>query len=206
MSMLDYPKTARLKTGQEVILRPLAREDFDRLYRFFQALPPEDRLFLADDVSNADLIRKWTQELDFSRVVPLVAVDQDRIVADGTLHMVQQGWMRHVGQIRMVTAPTHRRIGLGVVVVRELVALASEFNLEKIQAHVIADSADAVRMFETVGFKKAAVIKSLVKDQHGRERDLAIMINDVESLTQILEDWIQDAMIPPSRGPGEGIG
>jgi RimJ/RimL family protein N-acetyltransferase len=206
MSLNDYPKTARLKNGQEVILRPLAQGDFARLFSFFQTLPPEDRLFLADDVSNADLIHRWTQELDFSRVFPLVAVDENRIVADGTLHMVPQGWMRHVGQIRMVTAPTHRRIGLAAVMVRELVALAGELKLERIQAHVIADSADAVRMFEAVGFKQAAVVKNLVKDQHGHERDLAIMINDVASLTQILEDWIQDSMIGPSRGSGEGIG
>jgi L-amino acid N-acyltransferase YncA len=202
----NYPKTLRLKTGQEVVLRPLAQNDFNRLYSFFQALPPEDRLFLADDVSNADLIRKWTQELDFNRVVPLVALDGDRIVADGTLHMVARGWMRHVGEIRMVTARSHRRMGLGVLIVRELVALADEFKLEKLQARVIADSADAVRMFEAVGFEKAAVIKGFVKDQHGHERDLALMINDIASLTQILEDWIQDAMIPSSRGPREGIG
>jgi RimJ/RimL family protein N-acetyltransferase len=195
MALSDYPKTVRLKNGRQVILRTLARDDFSRLFSFFQALPPEDRLFLADDVGNADLVRRWTEEPDFSRVVPLVAVDEDRIVADGTLHMVPQGWTRHVGQIRMVTARTHRRIGLGAVMVRELVALARELKLERIQAHVIADSAGAVRMFSAIGFKQAAVVKNLVKDQHGRERDLAIMINDVANLTQILEDWTRDSTI-----------
>ena len=30
------------------------------------------------------------------------------------------------------------------------------------------------------------------------------MINDVVSLTQTMEVWIQDMMIPVFRGPGEG--
>ncbi len=200
----DYPKTERLKDGRQVVLRPLAQDDFDRLFAFFQALPEEDRLFLADDVSNPTLIRKWTDEIEFAKVVPLLALDGDRIVADGTLHIAAGGWMRHVGQIRLVTARTHRHIGLGTIVARGLVALATERNLEKLQAHVIEDNVGSVRMFEAVGFKKGAVLARWVKDQHGDERNLAIMINDVASLTRTLEDWIHDSMIPAFRAPGEG--
>ncbi len=200
----DYPKTERLKDGREVVLRPLAQDDFDGLFAFFQALPEEDRLFLADDVSDPALIRKWTDELDFKKVIPLVALDGDRIVADGTLHIAAGGWMRHLGHIRLVTARTHRHTGLGTIIARDLVALAGERNLEKIQAHVIEDNVGSVRMFETVGFKKAAVLANVVKDQHGDERNLAIMLNDVASLTRTLEDWIQDSMIPAFRAPGEG--
>lgn len=200
----DYPKTERLKGNREVVIRPLAKDDFERLCRFFQALPTEDRLFLADEVTNPDLIRKWTDELDFEKVIPLVALDGDNIVADGTLHIAPGGWMQHVGHIRLVTAKSHRHTGLGTLIARDLVALAAERDLEKLQANVIEDSKGAVRMFEAVGFVKEVVIKNLVKDQHGRERNLAIMINDVASLTRTLEDWIQDSMIPEFRSPGEG--
>ena len=200
----EYPKTVRLKDGREVVLRPLARDDFDRLHNFFAGLPDEDRLYLADDVSDPELIRKWTQEIDFGKVIPLVALDGDTIVADGTLHVPQGGWMRHVGHIRLVTSPTHRKSGLGTLVARDLVALAAERNLEKLQAHVIEDAEGAVRMFKAVGFEKEAVVRKLVKDQRGKERNLAIMINDVASLTRTLEDWIQDSMIPQFRAPGEG--
>ena len=200
----DYPKNIQLKDGREVVLRPLTQGDFDRLFSFFRSLPEEDRLYLAHDVSDPDLIRKWTDELDFERVIPLVALEQDRIVGDGTLHIASRGWMQHVGQIRLVTARSHRHRGLGAFIARDLVALAAERGLEKLQAHVIEDSVAAVRMFEAVGFNKAVVIKKLVRDQHGTERDLAIMINDVVSLTQTMEVWIQDMMIPAFRGSGEG--
>jgi len=200
----DYPKSIELKDGREVILRPLVQDDFDKLFSFFQVLPAEDRLFLVHDVSDPDLIRKWTDELDFERVIPLVALEQDRIVGDGTLHMASRGWMRHVGHIRLVTARSHRHCGLGAFIARDLVALAAERGLQKLQAHVIENGAGAVRMFEAVGFNKAVVIEKLVRDQHGTDRDLAIMINDVVSLTQTMEVWMQDMMIPAFRGPGEG--
>jgi L-amino acid N-acyltransferase YncA len=200
----EYPKILELKNGREVLLRPLASDDFDMLHSFFCSLPEEDRLFLAHDVTDAELIRKWTEELDFERVIPLVAQDEDLIVGDGTLHMASRGWMRHVGQIRLVTARTHRHTGLGRLIARDLVALAAEHELEMLQAHVIADSVGAVRMFEAVGFNKVAVMKKLVRDQNGHSRDLAIMINDVVSLNQVMEAWIQDMMIPAFRGSGEG--
>jgi len=200
----DYPKTERLKDGRDVVLRPLSEDDFERLHSFFQALPEEDRLFLADDVTDPALIRKWIEGLDFKKVIPLVGLDEDRIVADGTLHIAAGGWMRHVGHIRLVTARTHRHVGLGTLLARELVALAAERNLEKLQAHVIEDNTGSVRMFEAAGFKKAVVLQALVKDQAGQDRNLAIMINDVASLTRVLEDWIQDSMIPEMRSPGEG--
>ena len=199
-----YPKTIKLKDGTEVVLRPLARDDFDDLHLFFRDLPDGDRLFLRHDVSDPQMIRKWTEELDYDRVIPLVALDDDRIVATGSLHIMAHGWMEHVGHIRLVTARSHRQRGLGGLIARELVNLAGGRNLEKLQAHVIADNEGAVRMFETVGFKTVAVLEGMVKDQAGRERNLAIMVNSVANLTQIMEEWIHDLTIPQFRVPGDG--
>ncbi len=197
-----YPKHVTLKDGRRVVLRPLEAGDFDELYAFFQGLTEEDRLFLRHDVSDPDLVRKWTEHRDFSRIIPLVAVEGGKIVADGTLHVTGYGWMQHVGHIRLVTARTHRQSGLGTLIARELVALANERNLEKLQAHVIEDNTGAVKMFQRLGFEMAAVLKDLPKDQHGKKRNLAIMISDVANLGQTMEDWIQDSMIPAFRVPG----
>ncbi len=199
-----YPKTATLKDAREVVLRPLARNDFNRLHAFFLALPEEDRIFLQHDVRDPEVARRWTDQLDLERVFPLVALDGDRIVADGTLHITPHGWMRHVGHMRLVTAKTHRRIGLGVLIARELVALAVERNLEKLQAHVIEDDVGAVKMLDAAGFEKAAVLQDIAKDINGRTRSVLVMLNDVANLGRAMEDWIQDSMIPAFRVPGAG--
>ena len=202
--MRDYPKTVKLRDGRTVVLRPLANGDFEKLYAFFQDLTDEDRLFFRNDVKDPDLIRKWTEHLDFDRVIPIVAEDGHKIVADGTLHMSRHGWMQHVAVIALVVARTHRRTGLGTLTARELVGLAEERGLERVQAQVIEDDHGTVKMFETVGFNKVAVIKDMVKDQSGNKRHLAIMCNDVANLSQAMEDWIHDSMVPAFRVPGAG--
>ena len=201
-----YPKQAKLKDGRTVVIRPLETGDFERLLAFFQSLSEEERLFLRHNVCDPELIRKWTQELDFDRVIPLVAVDADQIVADGSLHMTLHGWSQHAGQIRLVTARAYRHVGLGTVIARELVAVAEQRGLAKLQAHVIEDDLGAMKMFRTLGFELAAVLKDMVKDQDGKLHNLTIMINDVADLSRIMEDWIQDSMIPAFRVPGHESG
>jgi len=205
MSIQGYPKEAALKDGRVVTIRPLANGDFDGLYAFFRALPDEDRLFMRHDVADPEVVGKWVEQLDFDRVVALVAEDEDKIVADGTLHLSQHGWATHVGHIRLVTARTHRHVGLGTLVARELVGLAEKRGLEKLQTQVIEDNVGSVRLFEKLGFRTCAVLNDLVKDQKGNKRNLAIMINDVADLERIIEDWIHDSMIPAFRVPADGL-
>lgn len=200
-----YPKEVTLKDGHRVVIRPLNTGDFEKLCAFFEALPEEDRLFLRHDVTNPEVVRRWVERIDFNRVIPLVAEQGGKVVGDGTLHWANHGWSRHVGNIRLVTARTHRGVGLGTVIARELVALAEERELEKLQVQVIEDNVGSVKMCERVGFKMEAVLKDLVKDQRGQRRNLAIMTNDVANLSQIMEDWIQDSMLAQFRVPGEGV-
>jgi RimJ/RimL family protein N-acetyltransferase len=198
-----YPREATLRDGRRVVIRPLAKGDFEKLYAFFQALPPEDRLFLRHDVTDPEVVRGWVENLDFNRVVPLVAEEDDKIVADCTLHLSNHGWSHHVGHLRGVTAVTHRKVGLATVVARELVAFAEELGLEKLQTHVIEDNAGSVSLFERLGFKITAVLPEMVKDREGNRRNLAIMVNDVANLGRIMEDWIQDSMVPAFRVPDD---
>ena len=203
--LLDaYPKTVTLKDGTNVVLRPLARGDFDQLYAFFKSLPEEDRVYFRHDVGDPELVRKWTEEIDLARVIPLVALAGEEIIADGSLHTVSHEWVRHVAHIRLVIARSHRSKGLGGLISRELVALAEERDIEKLQASIIEDNVGAVRMLEALGFKTVAVLEGMVKDRSWKNRNLAIMINDVANLTQTMEEWIQESMLPSHRVPGDG--
>ena len=197
-----YPKTVTLKDMRKVVLRLLDNKDFEPLFAFFNELSEADRIFLRHDVSDPKVVRKWTENLDLERVIPLVAQDGEKIVGDGTLHIPSAGWMQHVGHLRLVVAESHRRNGLGALLARELVYLAEEKGLAKLQVHLIEDDQDSTKMFEKVGFAKVAVLPKMVKDREGQERNLAIMINDVTSLERAMEDWIHDTMIPAFRVPG----
>lgn len=202
----EYPKTVALKDGLKVVIRPLTHEDFDGLFAFFKALPEEDCIFLRHDVHDPELVRRWTDELNYASVIPLLALDGDDVVGNGSLHIMVHGWMRHVGHIRLVTARAYRHKGLGGLITRELVALATEREIEKMQAHVIEDNQPAVKMLQAFGFNIAAVLEGMVKDRGGRRRNLAIMVNDVSDLDRIMEEWIHDSILPSFRIPGGGEG
>ena len=199
-----YPKTVVLKDSTPVSIRLLEREDLDQLLAFVDALPDEDRLFLRHDVDNDELVRRRTSEVDTRRVIPLAAFDGDDLVGEGFLHFMPYEWMKHAGHVRLATARSHRNRGLGGLIMRELVWLASERRLEMLLAYTTDDNIGAIKMFTSLGFRKAAVLDHMVKDRGFKSRNLAIMINDVDELDRILEEWVHFSTLPGYRAPGAG--
>lgn len=176
---IGYPKEVKLKDGIMVTLRPMVKEDGEKLLQFFTELPETDRLYLREDVTKREVIEGWIRDLDYHRVFPLLAEFQGRIVGDATLHRSEYGWARHTAEVRVTIAKEFQHRGLGTKMVQELIGIATERGLEKILAEVMGNQAAALRAFEKMGFRKAATIPGLVKDMAGQYRDLVILIYDV---------------------------
>jgi len=174
-----YPKKVRLQSGTSVTIRPMVKEDADKLYAFFSRVPREDRLFLRDDVSIRDVIDSWTQELDYRKVLPLVAEVGGNIVGDATLHRRTFGWTSHVGKVRLVIDKDYRGKGLGTVLIEELIDIAKKAGLEQLVAELMSNQTGALSAFKRLGFDKEAVFFNYVKDQVGEERNLVVMIKNL---------------------------
>ena len=187
-----YPRTIVLKSGEEVQLKLMHPEDKDALLEFFKNLPQEDKLFLKEDVTDPKVIQRWIDEMDYTKVLPVLAWYGDRIVGDSTLHMEKYGWSRHVGEIRVVVASDFQRKGLGKAMVKNLVAHAIDFGLDKIIAMVMEGQYSAQKAFERLGFVKEAVLKNHVKDLEGNKRDLIILANDVSHIWNRMEELVSD--------------
>jgi RimJ/RimL family protein N-acetyltransferase len=194
----EYPKHAKLRDGQEITLRQMEPSDEQALLEFFRRLPPEDRMFLKDDVTNPEVIHEWAENLDFERVIPILAVYEDRVIGDATLHRNRFGWSTHVGGIRIVTDPEFRRQRLGRILAREIFFLALVLKLDKVQAEVMQDQVGASRVFKALGFEEEAVLKGQVKDLEGKRHDLIVMSQDVIGFWRRIEDRIADAMADQS--------
>ena len=96
--MLDeYPKEVTLRDGSKVVMRPVVKEDEVALYEFFKGMSKEDRLYLRDDVADREVIRGWMENLDYDKVLPIVAIDGDKIIADATLHSALASRLRTGG-------------------------------------------------------------------------------------------------------------
>lgn len=190
--MSHYPKVVTLKDGQEVTLRLMVREDEDKLLKFFRSVPDEDRIFLADDVTNRAVIRRWVQELDYEKVLPILAERDEEIIADVSLKTNRMGWMRHVGEVRCTVALPYRRLGLATVMVSRLIEHAVLMGLDKIIFQAMDTQVGALKMMEALGFSKEAVLRDHVTDLRGRPHNLIITTNYVAELWRKMEDAILD--------------
>lgn len=174
-----YPKRVTLPSGTVVTIRPMVKEDEGKLFDFFGRVPKEDRLFLRDDVSRRDVIDAWARELDYEKVLPLVAEVGDKIVGDASLHRRKGGWTSHVGKVRIVVEKDYRGKGLGTRLIEELIDIARKAGLELLVAEVMANQTAAIAAFKHLGFEKEAVFYNHVKDQMGKEHNLIVMIKNL---------------------------
>jgi len=185
---MEFPKQIALRDCTPVVLRPLVAADERELLEFFRRLSPEDRQFLRDDVTRAEIVRAWCREPDFDRVLPILAEHDGRIVGDSTRHRHSVGWMRHIGESRVTTDPFVRRRGLASVLAREIFYLALQAGLDKMVAEVAADQLPAAKVFEKLGFRREARLAGHIVDLHGRKRDLLVLSTDIPALMQKIEE------------------
>ena len=188
--MEQFLKTIKLRDGTSISIRPLQKQDGPALLSFFTALPKDDRLFLKEDVTNKDVINRWMEELNFDKVIAIVAEKDSAIVGDATLHLSQRGWHKHMAEIRCVVSREFQQKGLGTALMRELVAHAVEKRILKLSATMMDTQKSAQRAFERIGFKKEAELKDFVMDINGKYHNMVIMVNDVSELWKKMEDLL----------------
>jgi RimJ/RimL family protein N-acetyltransferase len=184
----EYPKEVRLKDGSAVELRLFEKKDVEALYAFFVKLPESDRLFLKDNVTDRALIERWATELNYARVYPILAWKGSEVIGNATLHKNLSGWMRHVGTIRIATAPEIQGKGLGGILANELFLHALKSGLEKIAAEMMETQHGAKKVFEKLGFVQEAILKGYVCDQIGVRHDLLILTKDLDEFWADVQD------------------
>ncbi len=177
MYLEDYPKKVVLKDGKEVILRPLREDDVEALLKFYAQLPDEDKWYLWHNVDDEDYIRRWVKELDFKKIIPIIAIDEDKIVAKASLLRFPVGSREHLGRLRIIVAPKYRFRRLGTWMILDIIKLALDADLEKLEAHFVRDIEEpAIQAARKMDFYERASIPNYIKDPEGNYHDLVIMI------------------------------
>ena len=171
-----YPKQLTLRDGSALTVRPLEETDGDALREFFLDIPEEERFFLKDDVTSAEVIRSWVEGLDYRRALPLVAVVDGRFVAEAVLVRRRGNARSYVGEVRVTVSTDFRNRGLGTALIRELCDIADDEELDKVIFEVVADmEEDAVKAAEWLGFLRVGTIEGGARDQAGHPHDVLIM-------------------------------
>jgi L-amino acid N-acyltransferase YncA len=146
------------------------------LLDFFRRIPQEDRFYLKEDVTSPQVIQRWAENLDYSRALPLLAIMDGKIVADGTLHHRRAGARRHIGEVRVVADPAYRNRGVGRGLLHKLVEVARDKGVEKLMFEVVSDTEEAAKhTAQVLGFVPIAALPGHVKDYCGNRHDLIMM-------------------------------
>jgi L-amino acid N-acyltransferase YncA len=186
-------KGVKLKNGSEVFIREMQADDLDRSLAFFRGLSDDDRAYLRRDVTDREVVRERIDMVNSGRVFRLVAVVDDRIVADGSLELEAHGWKEHMAEIRLIVAPEFQRQGLGTLMARELYLLAASKKVEEIVVRIMAPQKGVLAIFKRLGFHKEAVLHHYVKDIAGIKQDLVVMRCDLQELWRKLGDHLHDS-------------
>ena len=176
-----YPAVRLTQDGEQMTVRPLAPDDKQALIEFFRGIPEEERFYLKDDVTSSSVIDQWIEGMDYSRVLPLVATKDGKIIADSTLHYGRAGARKHTGEVRVLVHPQHRDQGVARTLLRDLIQIASDRGLEKLVFEVVAGIEESARyMAQIVGFVPMGSLRDHVRDIDGTPHDLVILELDVK--------------------------
>ena len=174
-----YPRTIELEDGTKLTVRPMARRDKRPLLEFFSRLPRSERVFLQHDVTDPKVIDQWCRNLNYMKVLPLLALDGKSVVANAALRQYRTGWRSHIGRVRVVVDPAYRRRGLANTLLGELIHVAINTGLAKLEAEFMKDQKAAIEAFQKFGFVEVATIPEHVWDQNGVPRDYVLMVYDM---------------------------
>jgi ribosomal protein S18 acetylase RimI-like enzyme len=175
-----YPKELKLKDGLLCQFRPLRKTDEKKFHELFMAVPASERMFIKHRVTELEVIREWCQNIDLGRNLPLLACAGANIAGVATLHQQLGGWKRHIGRVSVLVLPQYRGRGLARALVAEIVSVARNLGLEKVEAEFIGDQEAAIKMFALMGFSNLVRLENYVKDMQAITHDYILMGVDLK--------------------------
>lgn len=175
---LLYRQVFTLKDGARVLIRPLTKDDKQGLLDLFIPVPWEERRYMRHDINNPDLISSWVENIDYNNIFPLVAVVNDRIVGEATIHF-NSDTARHRAEMRIFLAKDVRGRGLGTKLVRGVTEIAKRRNIYLLEVQIVRDLIDDIKALDKLGFTQVCVYEDYFILPDGELRDIVHMIRRI---------------------------
>jgi len=181
LELQKYPKTIALKDGKNAVLRPLKSDDEKDFHLLFQGIPEHERMFIKHRVQDLKVIHDWCRNIDYGRNLPLMGLIDKKIAGAATLHQQLGGWKRHIGRVSVLVHPAFRGRGLARALIAEILQIARQAGLERVEAEFIGEQEAAMKMFALLGFSRLLQLEDYVKDMQAIAHDYILMGLDLRT-------------------------
>jgi GNAT superfamily N-acetyltransferase len=181
LALQKFPKEIKLKEGFKCKARPLRRDDEKSFHEFFLSVPEQERMFIKHRVTEPEVIRDWCKNIDLGRNLPMLALTEGSVIGSATLHQQLGGWKRHIGRVSVLVHPKYRNRGIAKSLVTEIIDLARQGGLEKVEAEFIGEQEGAMKVFAMLGFSNLLRLESYVKDMQAISHDYVLMGLDLKT-------------------------
>lgn len=185
--MERYPIKITLRDDTEVVIRPPENTDVQGLSEFFTNIPGSDLLIYKDDLPDLENKGNWFLSDLYSKVLRLVAIRGNEIIATGTLHKEGLYWL-NAAEIMLVVDPRNRGKGLGSKLFNHLLFEVFQMRMRKVIVRFTPDNISFMRIIEHYGFKPETVLRCYLVDENSNEKkDLIIASFNLEEWTNRFE-------------------
>lgn len=179
--MTGYPKELILKDKSRAITRPIAKSDLELLVKFFLTVPKTDLLIYKDDVTKWEGIENWFISSNYKKVLELVTIKNNDIIAKGTLHTEGLYWP-HAAELKLIVHPSYRGKGLGSQLFNLLLYEGLKHHFQKIIVRYVPDNFSFTHILDHYGFNPETVLNCYVTDESTKEqKDLVIASYDLQN-------------------------
>jgi RimJ/RimL family protein N-acetyltransferase len=170
-----YRQVKTLADGSRLLLRPLAKQDRQGLIDLFARASRQDLEYFRDDAADAAVVGSWVDNLNLRRVYPLVAVVDDKIVGDATLHF-RERYHRHLAWVRIFLDRSYRRRGIGTAMLRGLIDIARRLGLHQLYVEAVSTQTQVIRALQELGFRHAVTLEDYFMTSSGETLDMVVLV------------------------------
>lgn len=200
MEIEKLKRVIRLEDGAEITIRPLLKEDEEKLIEFFQQFDDREVRYLADDVKDTDMVRRWVEELDYTKVLPLIALHNDKVVASVAMRFDPRKRRSHVAILSILLDRDYKEKGIVLGMCSACDKIANSAGVEKLKIETPTIDLYALERAQLWGYSREA---TLVKEfKVGNEyHDIAVFSKNVKKGAlrppEVLEEFDMDKFTLP---------
>jgi L-amino acid N-acyltransferase YncA len=173
--VITYHQIVTLNDGTRALIRPLIAGDNGHLADLFARHSDEELMFFHSNVRDRSLVESWAEKPDYSKVFPLVAEVDGRLVGDAILRF-QSGPERHIALVSIFIAREFRRRRLGSAMLRALIDVARKSDLRQLQAEIPSSHVKPIKAFKELGFEHFSTLPDHFMTPDGETHDMDVLI------------------------------